>query len=106
MMNDKDDEATFRRWIGIAYFAAISRNMRPSQSSATEVMRSGTIESFAQQNAAGTALPPIGQERDVDIGLADEKCVHGSFALLRSRVSYELEAATATCRIRKSSRKK
>src|SRR3984893_1177424 len=49
---------------------------------------------------------PIGQERNIDIGLADEECVHGSFALLRSRVSYELEATTATRRSRKSSRKK
>src|SRR5215471_19095079 len=58
MMNDNEDEPTFRGWIGIAYFVAISRNIRPSQSSAREVMRSGTIESFAQQNAAVTALPP------------------------------------------------
>ena len=40
------------------YFAAMSRNMRASQSSASEVIRSGTIPSLAQQNAADTALPP------------------------------------------------
>jgi len=33
-------------------------NIRPSQSSATEVMSSGTIASFAQQKAAVTALRP------------------------------------------------
>ena len=40
------------------YFAAMSMNMRPSQSSATEASRSGAIPSLAQQNAAVTALPP------------------------------------------------
>jgi hypothetical protein len=36
----------------------MSMNMRPSQSSATEVRRSGTTPSLAEQNAAVTALPP------------------------------------------------
>ena len=58
MMNESEDVLTWRGWIEMAYFAAISRNMRPSQSSATVVSRSGAIESFAQQNAAVTALPP------------------------------------------------
>ena len=40
------------------YFAAMSTNMRPSQSSATDVSRSGGMPSLAQQNAAVTALPP------------------------------------------------
>ena len=40
------------------YFAAMSMNMRPSQSSATEASRSGAIPSLAQLNAAVTALPP------------------------------------------------
>jgi hypothetical protein len=46
------DVLTIRGWTEIAYLAAMSRNMRPSQSSATVVMRSGTIESLAQQKAA------------------------------------------------------
>src|ERR1700722_3128184 len=93
MMNDSDEVLTFRGGMGIPCFPAMSKNMRPSQSSATEVRRSGTMESFAQQNAAVTALPPketaysdmllvaggqaISQEGDVDVGLADEKCPHG-----------------------------
>jgi hypothetical protein len=56
--NDSDDVLTFRGWIAIAYFAAISRNMRPSQSSATVASSSGTSPNFAQQNAAVTAFPP------------------------------------------------
>ena len=40
------------------YFAAMSMNMRPSQSSAIEVSRSGTMPSLAQAKAAVTALPP------------------------------------------------
>jgi hypothetical protein len=58
IMNDREDVSTLRGWMGIAYFAAMSRNIRPSQSPATEVMRSGMIESFAQQNAPVTAFPP------------------------------------------------
>ena len=41
-----------------SYFAAMSRNMLPSQSSALVAMRSGLTDSLAQQNAAVTALPP------------------------------------------------
>ena len=40
------------------YFALMSWNMRPSQSLAMVAIRSGTMPSFAQQNAAVTALPP------------------------------------------------
>jgi hypothetical protein len=36
MMKDNEEVSTLRGWIGIAYLAAISRNMRPSQSSAAE----------------------------------------------------------------------
>ena len=72
----------------------MSRNMLPSQSSAPVAIRSGLVPSLAQQNAAVTALPPneiaysdatvfsspvgnvIGEERDVDVGVADEKCFH------------------------------
>ena len=71
----------------------MSKNMRPSQSSATVVSRSGAIPNFAQQNAAVTALPPnetaqechvllisrwhpVGHKRDVNIGLRDEECLH------------------------------
>ena len=50
--------ATFRWWTEMPYFAAMSMNMRPSQSSATEVRRSGTMPSLAQAKAAVTALPP------------------------------------------------
>jgi hypothetical protein len=57
-MQDNEDVLTWRGWIGIAYFVAMSKNIRPSQSSAMEVMRSGAVESFAQQKAAVTALPP------------------------------------------------
>src|SRR6478752_2989106 len=32
MMNDSDEELTLRGWIEIPYFAAMSMNMRPSQS--------------------------------------------------------------------------
>ena len=58
MMKDSEEVLTLRGWNGIVYFAAISRNMRPSQSSATVVSRAGAAPSFAQQNAAVTALPP------------------------------------------------
>ncbi len=58
MMNDSEEVLTLRGRIAIPYFAAISRNMRPSQSSATVVSRSGTNPSFAQQKAAVTAFPP------------------------------------------------
>jgi hypothetical protein len=58
MMNDSDDVLTFLGQTGILYFSAISRNMRPSQSSATVESSSGTSPNFAQQNAAVTALPP------------------------------------------------
>jgi hypothetical protein len=58
MMKDSDDVLTFLAWIEIPYLAAMSRNMRPSQSSATVASTSGAIPSFAQQKAAVTALPP------------------------------------------------
>ena len=58
MMKDSEDALTLRGWTSIPYFAAMSVNMRPSQSLATVAIRSGTIPSFAQQNAAVTALPP------------------------------------------------
>ena len=51
-MNDSDDVWTFLAWIEMPYLAAMSRNMRPSQSSATVVSTSGTCPSFAQQKAA------------------------------------------------------
>jgi hypothetical protein len=86
------DRGTGREWIGISYFAIKSKNIRPSQSSAMEVMSSGVAESFAQRKAAVTALPsndtardvllvargqPIGQKRDINVGLADERRLHG-----------------------------
>jgi len=58
MMNDREDVRTFRGWTEIPYFSAMSRNMRPNQSSARVVMRSGAIDNLAQQKAAVTALPP------------------------------------------------
>ena len=58
MTNDSEDSCTFRPCTEMPYFAAMSRNMRASQSSACEVSRSGAIPSLAQQNAADTALPP------------------------------------------------
>ena len=58
MMKDSEDFSTLRvcRWM--SYFAAMSRNMLPSQSSAMVAIRSGLMPSLAQQNAAVTALPP------------------------------------------------
>ena len=58
MISDSEDSATFRWWTEMPYFDAMSTNMRPSQSSATEAKRSGTTPSLAQQKAAVTALPP------------------------------------------------
>ena len=58
MMKDSEEELTLRGWIEIPYFPLMSWNMRPSQSFATVAIRSGTIPSLAQQNAAVTALPP------------------------------------------------
>ena len=90
MMKESDDFSTLRRVQLESYFAAMSRNMLPSQSSAMVAIRSGLMPSLAQQNAAVTALPPnetaysdatdfsspvrhvVGEERHVDIGLADE----------------------------------
>ena len=56
--NESDDSLTFRPCTEIPYFAAMSRNMRASQSSASDVISSGTMPSLAQQKAAETALPP------------------------------------------------
>jgi hypothetical protein len=42
----------------MSYFAAMSENMRPSQSFASVQSRSGLMPSLAQQKAAVTALPP------------------------------------------------
>ena len=58
MMKDSDDWFTFRPCSEIAYFAHMSWNIRPSQSLAAVAIRSGTMPSLAQQNAAVTALPP------------------------------------------------
>ena len=58
MMKDSEEALTLRGWIEMPYFALMSRNMRPSQSLATVAIRSGTMPSLAQQNAAVTALPP------------------------------------------------
>src|SRR6266436_5503454 len=58
MMNDRDDVRTFRGLTEIPYFGAMSMNMRPNQSSAMVVMRSGAIDNLAQQKAAVTAFPP------------------------------------------------
>ena len=58
MMKDSEEALTLRGWIEIPYFALMSWNMRPSQSLATVAIRSGTMPSLAQQNAAVTALPP------------------------------------------------
>lgn len=58
MMKDSDISRTLREWSEIVYFAAMSRNMRDSQSSPIVVRRSGTMPSLAQQKAAPTALPP------------------------------------------------
>src|SRR3979490_3382990 len=58
MINDSDEELTLRGWIEIPYFALIFENTGPDQSLATVAIRSGTIPSLAQQNAAVTALPP------------------------------------------------
>ena len=55
---DSEDSLTFRPCTEIPYFAAMSRNMRASQSSASDAIRSGTAPSLAQQKAADTALPP------------------------------------------------
>ena len=58
MMKDSDEVFTLRGCTEMPYFALMSMNIRPSQSLAMVAIRSGTIPSLAQQNAAVTALPP------------------------------------------------
>ena len=58
MMKESEDFSTLRVCRLMSYFFAMSRNMLPSQSSARVAIRSGLMPSFAQQNAAVTALPP------------------------------------------------
>jgi len=58
LVRDSEDSATFRWCTEMPYFEAMSTNIRPSQSSATDAIRSGGTPSFAQQNAAVTAFPP------------------------------------------------
>jgi hypothetical protein len=57
----------------------MSKNMRPSQSSATVVSTSGTIPNFAQQNAAVTAFPPN------ETAKADATCFSSPVASDRSK---------------------
>ncbi|KAG1521668.1 hypothetical protein G6F51_014667 [Rhizopus arrhizus] len=58
MMKDKDERRTWRACSVTPCAAAMSGYMCPSQSGASEQIRSGGEPSRAQANAAVTALPP------------------------------------------------
>jgi hypothetical protein len=92
MMKDSEDALTGREWIGISYFATMSKNIRPSQSSAMEVMsgrelrtakgRRDRITTERHRAVRRDVLlvargQPIGQKRDINVGLADERRLHG-----------------------------
>jgi len=94
LTKESDDFGHFPRCTEIEYFDAISMNMRPSQSSATEASKSGGMPSFGAAERGGHRIAAKGDgvvarhrlliarrqfvrdKGDVDIALTDEEGFH------------------------------